>query len=255
MTHTRRVLRIDIVPDTGLARRCADLLAGWIDADVAARGRCVVALSGGRTPGRAWDELARRDLPWPQLVVTQADERVAPDGHPDRNWTTLCERLLDVAGVPAAGRLPMPVTDIDLERAAVDHAARLRRVCGDPPVLDVVHLGLGADGHVASLVPGDPALDATGRPVAVTGRYRGRRRMTLTFDALGAARRRLWQVAGDDKAGALREAVEGTAVPGSRLRRDGTVVVADEAAAALLGPRSRRPAHPAPPHPDGEDDP
>lgn len=250
------MLRVDVVPDTGLARRCSDLLAGWIHADVAARGRCVVALSGGRTPGPAFDDLARRDLPWRRVVVTQADERVAPDGHPDRNWTALCERLLDVAGVPARGRLPMPVTDVDLERAAARHAARLRRLCGDPPVLDVVHLGLGADGHVASLVPGDAALDATGRPVAVTGRYHGRRRMTLTFDALGAARRRLWQVAGADKAGALREAVEGTAVPGSRLRRAGTVVVADEAAAALLGDAAlHRPTPPAPPGTHGGDHP
>lgn len=239
MTHTHRVPRIDVVPQRALARRCADLLAGWISTDVAFRGRCVVALSGGRTPGPTLDDLARRDLPWRRVVVSQADERVAPDGHPERNWTLLCERLLDVARVPATGRLPMPVTDGDLQQAAAVHAARLRRLCGDPPVLDVVHLGLGADGHVASLVPGDPVLDVTGRTVAVTGPYRGRRRMTLTFDALGAARRRLCQVAGADKAAALREAVQGTAVPGSRLCRDGTVVVADEAAAAGLGAAGR----------------
>ncbi|MDP8977251.1 MAG: 6-phosphogluconolactonase [Actinomycetota bacterium] len=232
------MLCIEVVAQSALAGRCADLLAGWISADVASRGRCVVALSGGRTPGPTWDDLARHDLPWRQVTVTQADERVAPDGHPERNWALLCERLLDVAGVPGTGRLPMPVTDGDLQGAAVRHAARLRQLCGDPPMLDVVHLGLGADGHVASLVPGDPALEETGT-VAVTGPYRGRRRMTLTFDALGAARRRLWQVAGADKAGALREAVEGTAVPGSRLRREGTVVVTDEAAAAELGPAAR----------------
>src|SRR5205823_3468838 len=118
----------------------------------------------------------------------------------------------------------------DLDGAAARYAATLMTAAGAPPTLDLVHLGLGADGHTASLVPGDPVLEITDRDVAVTGVYRGRRRLTLTYPVLDRARRILWLVAGADKAPMLRRLRDGdSTIPAGRVRSDRAVVVADAA--------------------------
>lgn len=152
--------------------------------------RVTLALSGGRTPGAVFQSLAQTDLEWNRVDIYQVDERVAPVGDPARNLTGLTTALLD--HVPATV-YPMPVQAPDLEAAAEQYAAEL------PEVLDVVHLGLGDDGHTASLVPDDPVLDVTDRRVAVTKPYRGHRRMTLTFPALDGVGSIVWIVAGADK--------------------------------------------------------
>ncbi|MCU0668559.1 MAG: 6-phosphogluconolactonase [Myxococcota bacterium] len=213
-----------------VAARGAELIAEAIREAVAARGRALVALSGGSTPLPMWRALAeKQDLPWLRTHLFQVDERVAPGGDPARNWTALSETLLD--RVLAAGH-PMPVEAQDLFEASVHYAATLASLAGTPPVLDLAHLGLGADGHTASLVPGDAVLRIADRDVAVTQPYQGHRRMTLTFPMLGRARRILFVVAGADKQDALAKVLAGDAsIPAGRVRAAAMHVVADRAAA------------------------
>ena len=219
-----------ITPDeAALSLAVADAVAAAIAAAVSERERAVVAFSGGSTPEPMLRELAGRDLPWEQVTVFQVDERVAPDGHEDRNATMLQRALLDhVASIAYV----MPVTQPDLDAAAAAYAQLLQDVCGG--VLDVVHLGLGPDGHTASLVPGDDVLEISDRDVALTGDYQGRRRMTLTYPALNRSRRIIWEVSGGDKAAAVRAVVEQRDVPGAFVAQDNATLLADQAAAAQL---------------------
>lgn len=212
-----------------LAEATADHVEEGIRAALKLRGAAVVGFSGGETPGPMFSELARRELPWESVTVVQVDERVAPDGHADRNATLLTSRLLD--HVAATAHL-MPVTDPDLDTAATRYAELLDSLCGG--VVDVVHLGVGADGHTASLVPGDPVLDVADRDVAVTGEYQGRRRMTLTFPAINRSGRIVWQVAGADRAGAVAALVAGGPIPAARVTRERAVLVVDDAAGSQL---------------------
>jgi len=126
----------------------------------------------------------------------------------------------------------MPVESPDLKTAAAHYAQTIADVAGSPPVLDLAHLGLGADGHTASLVPGDPVLDITEADVGLTGIYQGRRRMTLTYPILNRARRVLWLVTGAEKAGMLGRLQDGDpSIPAGRVRRDCAVIFADLGAA------------------------
>lgn len=190
-----------------------------------------MALSGGTSPLEMFGLLAGQRVPWDRVAIWQVDERIAPDGHPDRNLTGLLASLPE----PALARVrPMPVTDPDLEAAAARYAGDL------PAQLDVVHLGLGDDGHTASLVPGDPVLRVEDRPVALTEEYRGRRRMTLTLPVLDRARTVLWLVTGPDKVRVLPLVLAGdVSVPGGRVRARRQIVVADGAAAAGIRPLGR----------------
>ena len=157
---------------------------------------------------------------------------IAPAGHADRNLTHLRASLPHRLNPVAAQIHAMPVESADLDEAAVRYAQTLVDIAGSPPVLDLVHLGLGPDGHTASLVPGDPVLDVTDADVALTGSYQGRRRMTLTYPVLNRARRVLWLITGEDKAAMLVRLRRGDpAIPAGRVRQDHAVVLADRAAA------------------------
>jgi 6-phosphogluconolactonase len=228
------MIPVEIAPDSDtLAARAADHVAAQAEEAVRERGRFTVAFSGGSTPARMFDALAERKLPWDAVHGFQVDERVAPDGHPDRNYTDLAARLLDRVPVPPENIHPMPVTANDLEEAARAYAADLAEVTGDG-VLDLVHLGLGDDGHTASWPPGDPVVDAVGPDdpdVAVVGPFNGRLRMTLTPKAVNRARAILWLVDGAAKAPVLARLLAGDpAIPASRVRRDRAVVLASGAA-------------------------
>jgi 6-phosphogluconolactonase len=231
-------VRIDVLADpAAVAARAAALVAASARAAAAERGRFVLAVSGGRTPWQMLRALAGEDVPWPAVHVTQVDERVAPAGDPARNLTHLRESLLAHAPLRPEQVHPMPVEGPDLGAGAAAYARTLAELAGDPPVLDLVHLGLGPDGHTASLVPRDPVLDIAGADVAVTGPYQGRRRMTLTYPALDRARQILWLVTGPDKATMLPRLRAGDrAIPGGRVRSDRATVLADQAAARLLSP-------------------
>ena len=216
--------KLVVLPDAGtVAARGAELLAEVTRAAVAARGTCSLALSGGGTPWIMFSLLRDERMPWSDVTIYQVDERVAPAGDPERNLTHLLESL----PAEAASRvLPMPVDAADLELATAEYASSL------PERLDLVHLGLGADGHTASLVPGDHVLEVTDRDVAVAGPYQGRRRMTLTFRTLARARQLLWVVTGEDKAEALHKLLAGDpSIPAGRVPGENALVLADAAAA------------------------
>ena len=218
-----------------VAREAAAIIAGEARAAVASSGRFVVAVSGGRTPWQMLRALAGEDVPWKGVHVVQVDERVAPTGDPDRNLTHIRESLLEHAPLRPEQVYAMPVEEKDQESASRRYALTLREIAGAPPTLDLAHLGLGPDGHTASLVPGDAVLHVTDADVAPTGVYQGRRRMTLTYPILNRSRRVLWVVTGSEKAGILARLCDGDAsIPAGRIRRDHALVLADRSAAGLL---------------------
>ena len=195
---------------------------------ISARGVFIMALSGGRSPHAMLTAFAKADLPWAQVRIFQVDERVAPAGDAARNWVMIEDALLQAGGPSQAESYPMPVESDDLARAATAYAKTLALIAGDPVVIDLVHLGLGDDGHTASLVPGDEALMMTDRDVAVTALYRGHRRMTLTFPALNRARERLWLATGSDKGTMLTRLRDGDhRIPAGKVSGDNTIVFTD----------------------------
>jgi 6-phosphogluconolactonase len=205
-----------------VAARAAGYVAERARAAVSERGRFTFAVSGGHTPWAMFAELANEDMPWADVELFQVDERVAPDGDPDRNLTHLRE---SIGNAPARVR-PMPVNDPALDKAAAGYATEL------PARFDLVHLGLGPDGHTASLVPGDPVLDVTDELVAVTQPYQGHRRMTLTYPALARAGQLLWLITGADKRDPLAKLLAGDgSIPAGRVQAARSLVLADAAAA------------------------
>ena len=231
-------MKVEVLADAdAVARKAAAVIAGEAREAVAARGRFTLAVSGGHTPWLMLRALAGEEVPWESVQVLQVDERVAPAGHPDRNLTHLRESLLGHVPLRADQIQAMPVEAPDLEAAARQYAQTLQELAGIPPVLDLAHLGLGPDGHTASLVPGDPVLDVTDADVALTGVYQGRRRMTLTYPVLNRARRVLWVVTGSDKAAMLARLSAGDpSIPAGRVRQDRALVLTDRAAAAQTTP-------------------
>ena len=230
-------MKIEIFPDADtVAQKAAAIVAAEARGAVAARGRFIMAVSGGRTPWQMLGVLAQEDLPWDSVHIVQVDERVAPAGDPDRNLTHLRDSLLTRVPLRPEQIHAMPVEAPDLEAAARTYARSLVEIAGSPPVLDLVHLGLGPDGHTASLVPADPVLDVTDKDVALTGIYQGRRRMTLTYSIINRSQRILWLVTGKEKAGPLvRLRDADPSIPAGRVRQDQALVLADRDAAAELG--------------------
>jgi 6-phosphogluconolactonase len=224
---------LEVFPDpAAVAARAAGHVASLASAAVAAGSRFSFAVSRGQTPWAMFRALAAADMPWASAELFQADERVAPAGDPDRNLTHLRESL----GAAAVRVHPMPVEEEDLAAAASAYAAAL------PGRFDLVHLGLGPDGHTASLVPGDPVLDETSALVAVTLPYQGHRRMTLAYPALARAARILWRVTGADKQQPLARLLSGDrSIPAGRVRAGHSLVMADAQAAERL--RGAAPAH------------
>lgn len=229
-------MRIEIFPDgAAVAHAAAALIARDARAAVTSRGCFVLALSGGRTPWPMLRALAAEDVPWPAVEIFQVDERVAPAGDPDRNLTQLQESLLARAPIAASQVHPMPVEAGDLAGAAALYASILRRVAGSPPMLDLIHLGLGADGHTASLIPRDPLLAVSDADVGLAGAYRGHPRMSLTYPILNRARQLLWVVSGAEKAQMLLRLCHGDAtIPAGRVARTNARILADRAAGRAI---------------------
>lgn len=207
--------------DDELASAAADYVAEYSRRCVAVRGTFCFAVSGGHTPWKMFAELLERDVPWEQTVIYQVDERVAALGDPERNLTNLVDALAGVSPTIES----MPVDDDDLDAAAGHYAARL------PLRLDLVHLGLGSDGHTASLIPGDRVLEVRDLPVSTTGVYQDHRRMTLTYPGLARADQLLWLVSGSDKRDALAKLLlHDRSIPASRVEAAASLIMTDRSA-------------------------
>jgi 6-phosphogluconolactonase len=233
-----RSVKLEVLPDAAAAStRAAALVAEAAREAAAARGRAALALSGGETARPLLRALAAEDVPWDRVHVFQVDERVVPAGDPRRNLAALRAALGACAERLGERLHPMPVEAADLVAAAASYAAELERAAGSPPVLDLVHLGLGADGHTASLAPGDPVLELRAADVAIASQpLAGTRRMTLTLPALARAQRVLWLVVGAAKAEILARLLDGDlAIPAGRVPQARALAVVDRAAA---GPRA-----------------
>lgn len=218
-------MHVEAIALPDLPGRAAIWIADRVWSAVAERGVAHLAVSGGRTPVAMFRALDGLALPWDRVHIWQVDERVAPDGHPDRNATDL------VAALPGRTLHLMPVTASDLDAAAAAYAAELVSACDG--VLDVVHLGIGDDGHTASWPPGDPVIDVTDHEVAMAGPFHDRLRMTLTVPAVNRARHRMVLVAGPDKAAALAKVLAGDrSMPAAHVAAD-AVVLTDPAALTM----------------------
>jgi 6-phosphogluconolactonase len=226
-------MRIEVLADAdAVATKAATVIAAEARQAIASRGRFVMAVSGGHTPWVMLRALADEDVPWANVHVFQVDERVAPAGDADRNLTHLRASLLEHAPLPATQIYAMPVEMNDLQNATAKYAAELVRIAGAPPVLDLVHLGLGPDGHTASLVPGDPVLEVKDRDVAMTGVYQGRNRLTLTYPVINRARLILWLVTGSEKVPMYKRLLTADpSIPAGRVLQNNAVLLADSAAA------------------------
>lgn len=217
---------IEIHPDaSAVARRGAEVIAAHAQAAIGARGSFALAVSGGRTPWAMFAALGSQEIDWPRVTIYQVDERIAPAGDRTRNLTNLLTSL------PARAHeclCPMPVEESDLDVAAHSYATSL------PAHFDLVHLGLGPDGHTASLVPGDPALQVHDRDVTLSAPYQSQRRMTLTYPVLDRARARLWVVTGKDKIDALARLREHDhSIPAGRVKAQDSLILADASAAGV----------------------
>jgi 6-phosphogluconolactonase len=213
------------------AARAALEIANACEAALDERNVALIALSGGRTPWRMIETLRSCVLGWSDIHVAQVDERIVPASDERRTLTQLEALLVHEGPLSRDNLLDMPVGATDLDAAARSYQEILESIGGTPLRFDVVQLGLGIDGHTASLTPGDPILDKDATDVAISAEYQGTRRMTLTAPALSRARQRIWLVTGTEKATRLRELMDGTAaIPANRIERRGTLVIADRAA-------------------------
>ena len=232
-------LKIEVLAnDDAVAKAAAGVIAAEARAAVAARGIFTLAVSGGKTPWAMLKDLASEEVPWSQVHVFQIDERIAPEGDPDRNLTHLHESLLGNAPIPKENIHAMPVNAEDPLEGAKAYEETLQQFCGNPPVLDVAHLGLGPDGHTASLIPNDPVLQVTDRDVALTdpvNLYQDRRRMTLTYPMINRSRQVMWLATGVAKVPMIVKLRAGdTSIPAGRINQTNALLLTDTAAAAGL---------------------
>ena len=224
--------------DDAVAKAAAGVIASAAREAVAARGVFTLAVSGGKTPWAMLKDLASEEVPWSQVHVFQIDERIAPEGDPDRNLTHLHESLLGNAPIPKENIHAMPVNAADPIAGAKEYEETLHSICGNPPTLDMAHLGLGPDGHTASLVPNDPVLHVTDKDVALTDPvhlYQNRRRMTLTYPMINRSRQIMWLATGAAKIPMIAKLkVADPSIPGGRISQENAFLLTDTAAAAGL---------------------
>jgi 6-phosphogluconolactonase len=229
-------MNIEIFPDaTNVAQEAASFIAAEARAAVAQRGRFVMAVSGGKTPWIMLRALATEKVPWEKIHIFQVDERIAPAGSADRNLTHLQESLLSYVPLQPEQIYAMPVEEADSGVAAKKYAHLIESVTGFPVLFDLVHLGLGPDGHTASLIPEDSVLKVIDRDVAITGVYQNHQRMTLTYPAINRSRKILWVVTGAEKTEALRHLLNReTSIPGGVVQQSRATLFADALAAGSL---------------------
>ena len=227
-----------LADDDAVAKAAAGVIAAAAREAVVARGVFTLAVSGGKTPWAMLKDLASEEVPWSQVHVFQIDERIAPEGDPDRNLTHLHESLLGNAPIPKENIHAMPVNAEDPVDGAAEYEKTLQEICGNPPTLDMAHLGLGPDGHTASLTPNDPVLEVTDRDVALTDPvhlYQNRRRMTLTYPMINRSRHIMWLATGAAKIPMIvKLRAADPSIPGGRISQQNALLLTDTAAAAGL---------------------
>lgn len=213
---------VEVVEPDRWAARAADITAAELNSALRDRSRATLAVSGGRSPKQYFAELSRREVPWDRITILQVDERVVPEGSPERNLTDQIASFGDLE----ARWLPLPVSAHEDPKALRAFVEDLCEDAGKPPVIDVIHLGLGDDGHTASLVPGDPVLEERQHVLARTKIYNGTRRLTLTAPVLSRARMVLWLVSGPEKAEPVRRLLAGDdGIPGSMVKAERQILI------------------------------
>jgi len=229
-------MELHILPDAeAVAQKAAWIITVLAQERARLTGKFLFAVSGGSTPWKVLRQLAETAaLPWEAVELFQVDERIAPAGDAQRNLTQITQSLLDHSALSLKQIHAMPVEQKDLESSAESYVQQLIKLCGDPPKLDLIHLGLGEDGHTASLIPGDPALKSC-ELVTVTKEYQGLPRMTMTYPVLNAAHHRLWIVTGTNKQPMLERLYKGDdSIPAGLVERDNAIILADQNAAGKL---------------------
>jgi 6-phosphogluconolactonase len=228
-------MKLRILPDAeAVAQKATQIIAELARERIRLTGKFLFAASGGSTPWKVLRQLADKSLPWEGIELFQVDERIAPAGDLQRNLTRIKENLLEHSPLIEKQIHAMPVEQTDLESAAETYAQQLHKLCGNPVKLDLIHLGLGEDGHTASLLPGDPARNSQ-RPITVTNEYQGLRRMTMTYPVINAAQHRLWIVTGSNKQPMLERLYHGDeSIPAGLVERNNAIILADQSAAGTL---------------------
>jgi 6-phosphogluconolactonase len=229
-------MRIEVLDNTDLvALKAASIIAEEARRNILIRGLFVLAVSGGKTPWKMLRALAGEDVQWERMHILQVDERLAPDGDADRNLTHLYESLIGHAPLITSQIHAMKVGWKDPESAAADYANTISQVTGAQTIIDLIHLGLGPDGHTASLIPGDPVLDIADKDVALTGFYQGRQRLTLTYPIINRARKILWLITGAEKKEMLQRLLDqDLSIPAGRISQEHAIILADKEAAGSL---------------------
>lgn len=220
---------------TEVAKEAAIFIADRIKENIIKKGHFTFAISGGRTPWEMIKELAKEDLPWEKVFLFQVDERIAPDAHPDRNLTQLFKAIEGTKLVLRLNIFPMRVNAEDLDEACEEYVSHINRMTENGK-LDLIHLGIGTDGHSASLVPNDSVLEIKEKGVALTdSEYQGRKRMTLTYPLINQAEKILWVVTGEEKAEMLDRLLhQDPSIPAGRIDQHHAIVFTEESAAAKI---------------------
>ncbi|WP_026969036.1 6-phosphogluconolactonase [Algoriphagus terrigena] len=218
-----------------VAKEAALYIADSIRVHIAKKGFFTLAISGGRTPWEMIKELATQDLPWEKVFLFQVDERVAPDGHPDRNLTQLFKSIEGTSLMTRLNIFPMHVIAEDLEEACAEYSDNIKRIT-ETGKFDLIHLGIGTDGHTASLVPGDNVLEVQDKDVALTNDpYQGRQRMTLTYPLINQAEKILWVITGEEKAEMLSRLLnQDPSIPAGKVAQGHAIILTEEAAAVAI---------------------
>jgi 6-phosphogluconolactonase len=226
-------MMIEVLDNADLvAIKAASIIAEEARKAVTLRGCFIFAVSGGKTPWKMLRALTDEDVPWERMHIVQVDERLAPEGHPDRNMTHLRESLIGHAPILPERIHAMQMEEKDPEAAAASYSRTIREIAGSSGIIDLIHLGLGPDGHTASLIPGDPVLDITDQDVALTVIYHGRQRLTLTYPIINRARKILWLITGSEKNEMFQRLIDSDlSIPAGRISQEHAMVLADKDAA------------------------
>ena len=229
-------MKIDVFPNTSIvATQAAAFIATCARTAVKQRNQFTLATSGGHTPWAMFRALADEDVPWDRIQVFQVDERIVPAGDPNRHLAQMKENLLSHTPLQSKQIHAMPIDQDNLNTAVQQYVKSLEKYTGKPSVLDLIHLGLGTDGHTAGLMPGDPVTKVTDCDAGLTGVHHGRQRMTLTYPIINRARQILWVVTGTAKSIMLARLRSGdTTIPAGRINSDMALVIADEDAAQAI---------------------